>query len=310
MLPPALNVLASAQVLRGNLSAAEAMLEEADAIAEATGTPPLRHIWLIVAAWRGQEAQVTASFQANVRDARARGEGNAVIVAEQAAALFHNSRGEFRAAVSVVHRKGALDDMFGTWGLPEVIEAGARGGERGLAVAAFDQLQEHSDASGTDWALGMAARSRALMTDGDSAEEAYTTAIERLGRAGAVGHLARAHLLFGEWLRRQRRRGEARMHLRRAHETFLLIGADGFAERASRSLRAIGEHAGKRAPDAVGQLTGQEAQVARLARDGFTNSEISGQLFISPRTVEYHLGKVFAKLGIDSRTKLDRVFPL
>jgi DNA-binding CsgD family transcriptional regulator len=156
----------------------------------------------------------------------------------------------------------------------------------------------------------MEARSRALVTDGKMAEEHYRTAIERLGRAGAGAHLARAHLLFGEWLRRQRRRVEAREHLRTAHETFLSMGAEGFAERASRSLLATGEHARKRAVDTVGQLTGQEAQIARLARDGHTNAEISSQLFISARTVEYHLRKVFAKLGIDSRTKLDRVLSL
>jgi DNA-binding CsgD family transcriptional regulator len=309
VLPSALNMLASVNLVKGNLEAAEAMLEEADAIAGATGNVPLLHIWLMLAAWQGDEAKVSALFDASTADAKARGEGNAITVAEQAAALFHNGRGEFRAALSVVHHERSVDEMFGTWGLPEVVEAAARSGDKALAVAALERLCEQTGPSGTDWAVGMEARSQALVSEGKAAEDLYRRAIEHLGRAGAGAHLARAHLLFGEWLRRQRRRAEARGHLRTAHETFVTMGAGGFADRASRSLLATGEHARKRSADTEGRLTGQEAQIARLARDGQTNAEISAQLFISPRTVEYHLRKVFSKLGIDSRRKLDRVLP-
>jgi DNA-binding CsgD family transcriptional regulator len=309
-LPLGLNVLASVHLLQGKLRAARVLLEEADAITDATGNAPLVHIWLMLAAWRGEEAKVRTLFDASMRDASARGEGNTISVAEQAAALFHNGRGDFRAALSVVHGERALHDMFGSWGLPEVVEAAALGGEKALAVAALERLSDQTAPSRTDWAVGMEARSRALVSEGKVAEHLYRTAIERLDQAGAGAHLARAHLLFGEWLRRRRRRVDAGRHLWTAHETFVAMGADGFAERASRSLVATGEHARTRAVDGVGQLTGQEAQIARLARDGHTNAEIGARLFISRRTVEYHLRKVFAKLGIDSRTKLDQVLQL
>jgi DNA-binding CsgD family transcriptional regulator len=261
----------------------------------------------MLAAWRGQETQVSTLFDASLRDGTARGEGSAITVAEQAAALFHNGRGEFRAALSAVHHERALAAMFGTWSLPEVVEAAALGGDRALAVAAVEHLCAQTAGGGSGWALGMEARSRALVSEGRLAEEFYRTAIERLGDAGAGAELARAHLLFGEWLRRRRRRVDARGHLRTAHESFVSMGAEGFAGRASRSLLATGENTRKRTTDSVGRLTGQEAQIARLARDGHTNAEIGAQLFISRRTVEYHLRKVFEKLGIDSRSKLDRV---
>ena len=167
-----------------------------------------------------------------------------------------------------------------------------------------ERLEERTRASGTDWALGVEARSRALLSDGEAAEALYREAIERLGRSRIAVHLARAHLVYGEWLRRENRRVDAREQLRTAHEMFSDIGAEAFAERARRELRATGETARKRTDETRGELTAQEAQIARLARDGLSNPEIGAQLFISPRTVEYHLRKVFAKLDITSRNQL------
>jgi DNA-binding CsgD family transcriptional regulator len=192
----------------------------------------------------------------------------------------------------------AILGLFG-WALIELVEAGVRTGEPDTAAAASGQLDQRTRASGTEWALGIAARSRALLSHGQAADTRYREAIERLARSRITVHLARAHLLYGEWLRRERRRGEARGQLRTAHDMFSRIGAVGFAARAGRELRA--------AAAANQELTAQEAQIARLARDGLSNPEIGARLFLSPRTVQYHLGNVFAKLGISSRSQLDRV---
>ena len=197
--------------------------------------------------------------------------------------------------------------LFG-WALIELVEAGIRTGEPDTAAAASGQLDQRTRASGTEWALGIAARSRALLSHGQAADTRYREAIERLARSRITVHLARAHLLYGEWLRRERRRGEARGQLRTAHDMFSRIGAVGFAARAGQELRATGETARKRAAAAANQeLTAQEAQIARLARDGLSNPEIGARLFLRPRTVQYHLGNVFAELGISSRSQLDRV---
>jgi DNA-binding CsgD family transcriptional regulator len=176
-------------------------------------------------------------------------------------------------------------------------------------AGALDRLSETTRASGSDWALGVEACARALLSDGETAEGLYREALDRLGRTRIRMALARAHLLYGEWLRRARRRTDARDQLRTAHEMLVTMGADGFAERAGRELLATGERARQRVVQTTSELTAQEAQVARLARDGLANAEIGARLFISPRTVQYHLGKVFTKLGIDSRTQLDRVLP-
>ena len=181
--------------------------------------------------------------------------------------------------------------------------------EGARARDALQRLSETTRASGTDWALGIEARSRALLSDGEAAEDLYRQAIDRLGRTRVRVALARAHLLYGEWLRRERRRMDAREHLRTAHEMFATMGAEGFADRAERELRATGETARKRTVETSSRLTAQEAQVARLARDGLSNPEIGARLFISRRTVQYHLGKVFTKLDITSRGQLNRVLP-
>jgi ATP/maltotriose-dependent transcriptional regulator MalT len=197
-----------------------------------------------------------------------------------------------------------------TWALVELIEAAARSGESDIAAEALRRLAEITSASGTDWARGIEARSRALLSEGDAAEGLYRESIERLARTRVRTELARAHLLYGEWLRRQRRRIDARAQLRTAYDMFEAMGMEAFGERARRELQATGEAARKRTVATSDQeLTAQEAQIARMARDGLSNPEIAARMFISARTVQYHLRKVFTKLGIEARTQLDRVLP-
>jgi DNA-binding CsgD family transcriptional regulator len=196
------------------------------------------------------------------------------------------------------------------WAAVELVEAAVRSGHNDVAADALRRLAETTTPSGTDWALGVEARSRALLSEGDAAERLYLESIERLGNTRARMELARAHLLYGEWSRRERRRVDARAQLRIAHDMLESMGMEAFAERASRELQATGETARKRTVvTGDTQLTAQEAQIARMARDGLSNPEIAARLFISARTVQYHLRKVFAKLGIESRTQLDRVLP-
>jgi DNA-binding CsgD family transcriptional regulator len=195
------------------------------------------------------------------------------------------------------------------WALPELVVAATRTGNTGLAGDALDQLSEWTQAGQTNWGLGVEARSRALLSEGEAADRLYLEAIDRLGRTSMRPDLARAHLLYGEWLRRQRRQGEARVQLHTAHDMLDAMGMEGFAARARGELRATGETARKRTVTTMFQLTSQEAQVARLARDGLSNPEIGARLFLSPRTVQYHLSKVFTKLDITSRTDLRRILP-
>ena len=202
-------------------------------------------------------------------------------------------------------RASAYDDLgLHGWALTELIEAGTRTDQPEAAAAALKKLTERTSASGTAWALGIEARSRALLGDGPAADALYREAIQRLAGSRMAAHLARAHLVYGEWLRREQRRAEAREHLRAAHDMFGRFGAAAFAERARRELQATGETARKRTAGTRDALTVQEAQVARLAAEGHTNPEIGARLFISPRTAEYHLHKVFSKLGISSRRQL------
>jgi DNA-binding CsgD family transcriptional regulator len=199
--------------------------------------------------------------------------------------------------------------MLSTWALPELVEAASRSGRIELAKAGVERLAERCRAAGTELALGIEARARALVSDPASAEGLYREAVDRLGRCRFALDLARAHLLYGEWLRREHRRTDAREQLRTAHEMFASMEAAAFAERARRELLATGETVRARTPDTRDQLTAQEAQIAQLARDGLSNPEIAARLFISPRTVQYHLHKVFAKLGITSRTQLHLALP-
>jgi DNA-binding CsgD family transcriptional regulator len=232
-----------------------------------------------------------------------------VHIAQWARAVLANGQGRYDEAARAAGEapEHAYVSVLVHWTRCELVEAAARSDMTELAADALGRLSSITQASGTDWALGLEARSRALLSDGETADRLYREAIERLGRTRLRGEFARARLLYGEWLRRENRRVDAREQLRDAHDMFSDIGAEGFAERARRELAATGETARKRTDEARGVLTPQEAQIARLARDGLSNSEIGAQLFISPRTVQYHLHKVFMKLDISSRNRLGGV---
>jgi DNA-binding CsgD family transcriptional regulator len=305
VLPVDLEYRAGVHVHAGEFAAASALIEEADAITAATGNAPLRYTSLFLAAWRGEEAQALKLIEARARDATARGEGRAIGSAEYVTAVLYNGLGRYEAALVDAQRACEHEDLvyFG-WSLVELVEAGVRSGAHDAAAGALRELEERTRAAGTDWALGILARSSALLSDGQAADALYREALERLGRCRIVVHFARAHLLYGEWLRRENRRMDAREHLRIAYEMLSRMGADAFAERARGELLATGETVRKRMVETREVLTAQEAMVARLAAQGRTNPEIGTQLFISPRTAEYHLRKVFTKLGISSRRRL------
>jgi DNA-binding CsgD family transcriptional regulator len=231
--------------------------------------------------------------------------------AHWSAAVLYNGLARYAEAAAAARRATSdpLEPWASMWSLPELVEAAARTGDAELARDAFERLVETTQPSGTDFALGVEARSRALLSEGPAADRFYREAIDRFGRTQLRPELARGHLLYGEWLRREGRRLDAREELRTAHELLVAIGMEAFAERAARELLATGEKVRKRTDDTRGQLTAQEGQIAVLARDGLSNPEIGAQLFISPRTVEYHLHKVFAKLAISSRSELSLVLP-
>jgi DNA-binding CsgD family transcriptional regulator len=305
VLPIALTYRAVVHVVAGEFGAAAGLIEEANAIREATGNASLGYISMILAAWRGEETRALELIEAVLRDATARGAGRVLGLAWYATAVLHNGLGGYQAALTGARRACEYEDLgFFGFSLAELVEAGARSGARDEASAALRQLSERTRAAGSDWALGIQARSRALLSDGPAAETLYREAIDRLGRTRIAVHLARAHLVYGEWLRREQRRVEAREHLRAAYDMFSRFGAAAFAERARRELQATGETVRKRIVDTRDGLTVQEAQVARLAAEGHTNPEIGARLFISPRTAEYHLHKVFSKLGVSSRRQL------
>jgi DNA-binding CsgD family transcriptional regulator len=311
MLPIALIERFSVQLFFGDLSKAQSLVAEAEAVAEATGSHLAPQGAIALAAWRGSEEEVSALIHAGRQEVERRGEGLWLIATGWASAVLFNSLGRYAEALEASEHAGTDTDELGvsTWVPTEFIEAAVRAGVPDRADAPLRRLQEISRASGTDWALGVAARSRALVSEGEEAERLYREAIERLGRTRVTIALARAHLLYGEWLRREGRRVEAREQLRTAHRTYAAVGMEGFAERARRELAATGETVRKRSVEARDELTAQETQIARLAADGRTNPEIAAQLFISPRTVEWHLGKVFAKLGIRSRNELRNALP-
>jgi DNA-binding CsgD family transcriptional regulator len=242
-------------------------------------------------------------------DAVSRGEGIGAAVTQWASALLDNGLGRYEDTLVAAQQAAEHSDEMTvpTWALVELIEASTRSGRPEVGIDALRQLAVTTQASGTDWALGLEARSRALLARGEDAERRYLEAIERLERTRIRAELARAHLVYGEWLRRERRRLDVREQLRTAHEMLLAMGIDGFAERAARELRATGATARKRRVELSGNLTPQEAQIARLASEGLSNPEIAGRLFLSPRTIEYHLHKVFTKLQINSRNQLAAV---
>jgi DNA-binding CsgD family transcriptional regulator len=305
MLPIALTFRASLHVHEGDFSAASSLIEEADAIIDATEMAPLKLGSLMLAAWRGEESKALELFEAGRREATARGEGVGITIVEWATALLYNGNGRYADALAAAQRGCEQDDarLF-TWTLVELVEAAVRSDDTQAAAEALDRLSERTQASGTDWALGIEAGSRALLSDGRAAEPLYREAVERLGRSRGVVHLARAQLLYGEWLRRENRRVDAREQLRAAYDRLDQIGAGAFAERARRELLATGETAPRRTVETRDVLTPQEAQIARMASERQTNPEIGAKLFISSRTVEYHLRKVFTKLDISSRKEL------
>ena len=307
VLPFALNYSAAHQIFAGKFDLAEQLVNEADHITTATGNVPIADFSVLLAAWRGDRDKTYQLRAGVIPDATARGESFAVEAAELAAATLHIGKGEYADAVTAAQRAYDPDGLgFNTWVLPELIEAAARNGDPATARTAFEELAERSSLSGTEWARGIEARSRALLTDGQEAEDLYREAIEQLGRSRVAVHHARAQLIYGEWLRRERRRIDAREQLKAAYAAFDAMGADAFAERAQRELLATGETVRKRTADTHEALTPQEAQIAHLAHDGLTNPEIGEQLFLSHRTVEWHLGKVFTKLGISSRRELTK----
>ena len=305
VLPIALWTYAGLCVGTGRIATVAATLEEAEAITAATGVAPQTSLQPYIAAYRGQERQCLESARSTIDGATSRGEGIEVTVAHYAVAILHNALGNYSRAVDA-SLAGLKDDDYGMVGylLPELIEGATRCGEKVIARDALAQLTERANASGTSTALGVAARAKALVQDGDSANEDYLEAIAHLENSPVAVFLARAHLVYGEWLRRVNRRAEARVQLRTAHEMFVSMGVDGFAIRASRELGATGETVYKQTKETSIVLTTQERHITRLVREGFTNSEIGAQLFISPRTVEWHLGRIFAKLDVKSRREL------
>jgi DNA-binding CsgD family transcriptional regulator/tetratricopeptide (TPR) repeat protein len=309
-LPVALNSRAFMLLFAGELTAAAALIQELQPAIEATGTRLAPYAALGLAALAGRSAEATALIDSIPRDVTPRGEGIGLTVVDWAHAVLNNGLGNYQEAVTAARRStGYLREMTApTWAMVELIEAAARSGHNDVATDALARLAETTSVSGTDWGRGVEARSRALLRDGDTAERLYREAIERLGRCRVRADLARAHLVYGEWLRRERRRVDARAELRIALEMLESMGMEAFAERARRELQATGETVRKRTVLTSDQgLTAQEWQVARMAREGLSNPEIGARLFISPRTVQYHLRKVFTKLGINSRSQLDRV---
>jgi DNA-binding CsgD family transcriptional regulator len=289
----------------GEMRAAALVEEELKAATEATGIAPVPYGRLAIAALQGREDEFSELIRTTVGEAEARGEGLALTVTEFLSGSLYNGLGRYEDALAAVLPAERVS-MEGpaVWTLTELIEAAVRCGRPERARHAFDLVQETTRAAGTDWAMGIEARSLALLSEGDDAEELYREAIARLRRTSIRVQLARAHLLYGEWLRRQRRRRAARQELRVAHEMFGSLGAAAFAERARAELEATGEHARRRTVEAADSLTPQEARIARLAAEGASNPDIADQLYVSRRTVESHLTKIYTKLGISSRTQL------
>jgi DNA-binding CsgD family transcriptional regulator len=310
VLPIALTYRAALHVHEGAFASAAALSDEVDAITVVTGRAPVKYGALMLAAWRGNEAEGLELIEELTVGVRQRGEGMALGINHWAAALLYNANGRYTEALAAAQRGCEHDDVgLFAWSLVEVIEAGVRCGATDASSAALDRLSARTRASGTEWALGIEACSRALLSDRRDAEPLYREAVERLERSRGMIHVTRARLLYGEWLRRENRRTDAREQLRVAYERFSRIGADAFAERARGELLATGETVRKRRDDAREALTPQEEKIAGLARDGLSNPDIGARLFLSPRTVEFHLRKVYAKLNIRSRHELSNVLP-
>jgi len=310
-LPPHLLALGNAAARGGDFAATASHIAEANAITEATGTRLPPHTEMLVLAMRGSEAEAVSLIERTIEPVADVRHGIAATTAHWAAAVLYNGLGRYEDARAAA--KAAISaplDMFAAmWSLPELVESAARTGAPDVARDAVERLTETTRPAGTDWGLGVEARSRALVSKGPVAEGLYLEAVERLGRTKLRADLARSHLLYGEWLRREHRRVDARAQLRAAHDHFTSMGMDAFAERARTELLATGEKARKRIVETRDELTTQERQIAQLARNGLSNPEIGTRLFLSPRTVEWHLRKVFTKLEIHSRHELSNALP-
>ena len=311
VLAVSVNVLGQAVGLGGDLGSVAMLAAEADAVTEATGARVAPYAGLVLAGLQGREAEASGLIEGTIDQATAGGQGTAVQYANWANSLLLNGLGRYPEALAAA--KAASDDtpelFVSVWAASELIESATRSNEPDLARNALERIVAATAVAGTDWALGIQARARALLSEGEAAEADYREAIERLGRTRLRPELARAHLLFGEWLRRENRRVDARAELRAAHDLLTAIGMEAFAERARGELQATGEKVRKRTVETRDELTSQERQIARLARDGLSNPEIGARLFLSPRTVEWHLRKVFSKLGIRSRRELASALP-
>ena len=305
-LPFVLDYLAEIHIQAGELSQAAALLTESERIDPGIRAATLPYVSLLLAAWRGDAPAAVDLTRMMVRDASTRGEGAALTCVEYAKAVLYNGRGDYALAAEAADSASAVDEIvISPWALYELVEAAVRSDQRERAAVAADRLSEMATASASDWARGAATRSRALLAQGGAADDLYCEAIELLSRTRMATHLARARLVYGEWLRRENRRVDARTQLRAAYEAFGAMGVQAFCERARRELQATGEKVRQRNDNAHADLTPQETEIAQLAREGRTNPEIGAQLFISARTVEWHMGKVFAKLEISSRRELD-----
>jgi DNA-binding CsgD family transcriptional regulator len=308
VLPTALTTRIVACAFAGQLAVAEELIEEMRALTEAMGIPAPAYGPVFVSAWRGREEAATTVIDAAVREFTSSGEGAVLAFADYARAVLCNGLGRYQDALTAATATDAFEIegvTICTQGLAELVEAAARAGAPERAAQALARLEEMTRASDTDWGAGVRARSQALLSTGDTAETLYREAIERFSRTRIRPQLARAHLVYGEWLRRENRRVDARRELLRAFEMFTDMGMEAFSERARRELAATGEKVRRHAVERLHDLTNQEAQIAGLAREGLTNQEIGFQLYLSARTVEWHLRKVFTKLGITSRRQLD-----
>ena len=305
-LPINLTALSQSRARIGDFAGAESLVAEIDSVVAATGSRFNPGAALRLWALQGREAESAALIASTIEHDAA---GHVAFYAHWAAAVLYNGLARYEEAAASARQATSGTDLMNARALPELVEAAARKGDAELAREALERLAETTQPCDTNAALGIEARSRALLSDGAAADELYCTAIDRFSRTRLRPELSRAHLLYGEWLRREGRRVDAREQLRTAYDLFTTIGMEAFAERARRELLATGEKARKRSPDTAEELTPQEEQIARLARDGLSNAEIGAQLFVSARTVEWHLRHVFAKLGITSRRQLQTALP-
>ncbi|MGX1811949.1 ATP-binding protein [Nocardia sp. NPDC055321] len=310
-LPLYLASLGAATSLIGDFTAAAGIVAESEGIAAATGVPLAPYTTLILTAMQGRESEAAALIAATIEQTRADGQLTGVTTAQWAAAILYNGLSRYHDALAAALASTQIAQLVvSVWVLPELIEAAVRVGDDNAANAAMERLAEAADTAETDWARGILARCRALLVDGAAAEAHYREAVETLGRTLLRPEAARAHLLYGEWLRRQSRRVDARRELRTAYELFDAIGMAAFAERARRELLASGEKIQKRTVEVTAEeLTPQERQIAMLVGEGLSNPEVGARLFLSPRTVEWHLRKIFAKLKVTSRRQLRGALP-